>query len=293
MTRWLVTGAGGMLGRDLVTAAGQRGHEVTGLARSQLDIAEQAAVRRALAQWQPAVVVNCAAWTAVDDAEAREGEALAVNGVAVAGLAAACAAQGAALVQLSTDYVFDGQGARPYPEDAEPGPRTAYGRTKLAGEQAVLGQPGLAGYVVRTAWLYGAHGRNFVATMIAKARAGADVQVVDDQHGQPTWTMDVATQIAALIEAGGPPGIYHATSSGATTWFGLAQEVFRLLGADPARVTPIRTAALARPAPRPAYSVLGHDAWGRAGLAPIGNWQPALQRAFPALLATPAPAPAS
>jgi dTDP-4-dehydrorhamnose reductase len=238
-------------------------------------------------------VVNCAGWTAVDDAEAREGDALRLNGAAVGALAAACAAPGSALVQLSTDYVFDGHASQPYPEDGSPAPRTAYGRTKLAGEQAVLEEPGLAGYVVRTAWLYGAHGPNFVATMIQKACAAAYVQVVDDQRGQPTWTVDVGTQIIALIESAARPGVYHATSSGDTTWFGLAQEVFRLAGADPALVTPTRTAALARPAPRPAYSVLGHAAWDRAGLAPIGDWQAALRRAFPELAAVAAATPAT
>jgi len=129
----------------------------------------------------------------------------------------------------------------------------------------VLGQPGLRGYVLRTAWLYGAHGGSFVRAMIGKARSPEPVQVVDDQRGQPTWTMDVAGRIAALIGAAAPPGIYHATSSGETTWFGLAQEVFRLVGADPDRISPVSSAALARPAPRPGYSVLGHDAWARAG----------------------------
>ncbi len=200
-------------------------------------------------------------------------------------LAAGCAARGAALVQLSTDYVFAGDGQEPYPEDGTPAPRTAYGRTKLAGEQAVLGQPGLAGYVVRTAWLYGAHGANFAATMIRKERAGAEVRVVDDQHGQPTWTTDVADRILALIQSAAPPGVYHATSSGATTWFGFAQEVFRLLGADPARVSSTGSADLARPAPRPGYSVLGHTRWRAAGLAPIGDWRQALGQALPALAA--------
>jgi dTDP-4-dehydrorhamnose reductase len=285
MSRWLVTGAGGMLGRDLVTVLDGRDAAVTGLSRSDLDITDAGAVRAALARWQPDVVVNCAAWTAVDDAEAHEDAALRVNGLAVAGLAAQCAAAGCALVQLSTDYVFDGQASQPYPEDGAPAPQTAYGRTKLAGEQAVLGQPGLRGYVLRTAWLYGAHGSSFIRAMIGKARSTGPVQVVDDQRGQPTWTMDVAGQIASLIGAAAPPGVYHATSSGETTWFGLAQEVFRLVGADPARISPISSAALARPAPRPGYSVLGHDAWMRAGLAPIGDWQPALREALPGLLA--------
>ena len=294
MTRWLVTGARGMLGRDLVTVLEHRGAAVTGLSRTDLDITDTGAVGDALARWRPDVVVNCAAWTAVDDAEASEDAALRVNGEAVAGMAACCAAQGAALVQVSTDYVFDGMGREPYPEDGQPAPRTAYGRTKLAGERAVLEQPGLAGYVVRTAWLYGAHGPSFVATMIRKEQELQQVQVVDDQSGQPTWSADVADRIHALITSAAAPGIYHATSSGETTWFGLAQEVFRLRGADPDRVQPSKSSALARPAPRPAYSVLGHAAWERAGLAPIGDWRHALQRGLPGLVAVTAAAePAS
>ncbi len=290
MSRWLVTGARGMLGRDLVSLLERRGEAVTGLSRSDLDITDAGAVRDALARWRPAVVVNCAAWTAVDDAEASEDAALRVNGGAVAGLAACCASQGAALVQVSTDYVFDGRGREPYPEDGLPAPRTAYGRTKLAGERAVLEQAGLAGYVVRTGWLYGAHGPSFVATMIRKERGRETVHVVDDQRGQPTWSMDVADRIHALIASPAAPGIYHATSSGETTWFGLAREVFRALGADPARVRPATSSAVARPAPRPAYSVLGHAAWERAGLTPIGDWQQALQRGLPGLAAMAATA---
>lgn len=228
------------------------------------------------------MVVNCAAWTSVDDAEAHEEEALAVNGGGAANLAAACAAAGhTRLVQLSTDYVFAGTSAQPYGEDDIPAPRTAYGRTKLAGERAVLDRLPDAGYVVRTAWLYGAHGPSFVRTMIALERRRPTVDVVDDQYGQPTWTADVAGQIVALIHAAASPGIYHATSSGQTTWFGLAREIFQLLGADPARVNPIPSSALTRPAPRPAYSVLGHGAWTRSGIPPIGDWRPALERGFP------------
>ncbi len=277
-----------------MTVLEERGEAVTGLSRADLDITDAGAVQEALARRQPDVVVNCAAWTAVDDAEASEGAALRVNGEAVSGLAACCAAQGAALVQVSTDYVFDGQGRQPYPEDGRPAPRTAYGRTKLAGERAALEQPGLAGYVVRTAWLYGAHGPSFVATMTRKARGQELVHVVDDQRGQPTWSKDVADRIHALVASAAAPGIYHATSGGETTWFGLAREVFRLLGADPDRVLPATSSTLARPAPRPAYSVLGHAAWERAGLTPIGGWQQALQRGLPGLAAVAAatePAP--
>jgi dTDP-4-dehydrorhamnose reductase len=233
------------------------------------------------------VVVNCAAWTAVDDAEAHEDEALAVNGTGPAHVAAAIAAGSAAagcrLVHLSTDYVFAGDAAAPYAEHAVPGPRTAYGRTKLAGEQAVRGLLPQAGTVVRTAWLYGAHGPNFVRTMIRLEHERPAVDVVADQRGQPTWTADVARQVIALAGSGAPAGVYHATSSGVATWFDLAREVFLLLGADPDRVRAVSTSAFPRPAPRPAYSVLGHDAWASAGLQPIGDWRLSLRRAFPAL----------
>ena len=283
VTSWLVTGASGMLGRDLVTLLERDGETVTGLTRQQLDIADAAAVRDVFLGVLPEVVVNCAAWTAVDDAEEHEANALAVNGRGAANLVAACAAGGARMVQMSTDYVFAGTAIRPYAESDTPAPRTAYGRTKLAGEEAVRDGLREGGYVVRTAWLYGAHGANFVRTMIRLAGERSEVAVVNDQHGQPTWTCDVAGQIIALIQRAAAPGIYHATSSGETTWFGFAREVFRLLDADPARVTPTASSALFRSARRPAYSVLGHDGWARAGIAPIADWRHALRRAFPAL----------
>jgi dTDP-4-dehydrorhamnose reductase len=292
VTRWLVAGAGGMLGTDLMAALASRGEAVTGLDRAGLDVTDAASVTDAIARHRPEVVVNCAAWTAVDDAEASEEQALAVNAGYAARLAAGCAVAGARMVQVSTDYVFAGDAGRlagdagrPYAEDDVPAPRTAYGRTKLAGERAVLDRLPGSGYIVRTAWLYGAHGGNFVRTMIKLEDQRPTVDVVDDQHGQPTWTADVASQIIALIHAAAPPGIYHATSSGQTTWFGLAREIFGLLGADPDRVRPVPSSALSRPAPRPAYSVLGHGAWARLGVPPIGEWRSALHRAFPELLA--------
>ena len=283
MTTWLVTGAAGMLGRDVVDLLDQRPDtKIVGLVRSELDITDGAAVRAAMADHRPGVVVNCAAWTAVDDAESKEADALRVNGDGVRALAAACAAARARLIHVSTDYVFDGAASAPYAEDAMPAPRSAYGRTKLAGERAVRELLPASGYVVRTAWLYGAHGPNFVATMIRLAAERETVDVVADQRGQPTWSRDVAARIVALPDAA-PPGIYHATSSGETTWYGLAKEVFRLLGADPDRVRPTTSDRFPRPAPRPAYSVLGHDAWHRAGLAPLRRWRPALGEAFPVL----------
>jgi dTDP-4-dehydrorhamnose reductase len=285
MTRWLVTGAGGMLGTDLVAALVSRAEPVTGMDRAGLNVTDAAAVTDAIVRSRPDVVVNCAAWTAVDDAEAGEEQALAVNAGGAANLATACAGIGARLVQVSTDYVFSGDASRPYAEDDVPAPRTAYGRTKLAGERAVLGRLPGSGYVVRTAWLYGAHGPSFVRTMIRLQDQRPTVDVVDDQHGQPTWTADVVRQIIALVHASATPGIYHATSGGQTSWFGLAREIFGLLGADQSRVRPIPSSALSRPAPRPANSVLGHGAWAGSGIAPIGEWRTALHRAWPSLLA--------
>ena len=281
MNRWLIAGAGGMLGRDLAAALRAAGADVTALTRQDLDVTDEAAVRAALRRGRPDVVVNCAAWTAVDDAEAHEDEALRVNGGGAAYLAAGCAAAGARLVHLSTDYVFRGDARRPYAEHDAAAPLTAYGRTKLAGEQAVLKLLPETGYVVRTAWLYGAHGPNFVRTMIRLERERPSVDVVADQRGQPTWTADVAGQVIALTRSRAAAGVYHATSSGEATWFELAREVFRLRGADPERVRATTTGAFPRPAPRPAYSVLGHGAWAGAGIEPIGDWRLALRRAFP------------
>jgi dTDP-4-dehydrorhamnose reductase len=299
VTRWLITGAAGMLGTDLVALLTASGEPVTALSRSDLDITDPGAVAAAVEAAKPTVVVNCAAWTAVDDAESHEEAALAINAHAVASLATACRSAGAALVQPSTDYVFDGSATSPYAEDAVPAPRTAYGRTKLAGERAALAILPEAAYVVRTGWLYGRHGTNFVRTMLRLAQSGTSPAVVDDQRGQPTWSADVARQIHSLIRVGAPSGIYHATSSGETTWFGLAEEAFNLFAASrppidgsagvgsryPAPI-PTTSAAYQRPAPRPAYSVLGHAAWTTAGISPIPDWRDALHRAFPALLAS-------
>ena len=300
MTRWLVTGAAGMLGRDLTDLLLAKGEEFTPLVRADLDITDPEAAARAVGSVKPDVVVNCAAWTAVDAAEEHEEEALAINCHGAANLAAACASVGALLVQPSTDYVFDGNASAPYAEDAPTAPAGAYGRTKAAGEQAVRAALPDASYIVRTAWLYGAHGKNFVKTMLRLAANGTAPGVVADQHGQPTWTADVAAQIYALIGTSAPTGVYHATSSGQTTWYGFADEIFALYhdqthkhdqdqGEDSERLQlaprPIATAEFPTPAKRPAYSVLGHEAWHAAGVAPIGDWKDALHRAFPAILA--------
>ncbi|MED7928130.1 dTDP-4-dehydrorhamnose reductase [Nonomuraea sp. LP-02] len=274
--RWLITGAGGMLAADVLDRLTRTGEPVLALGRAELDVCDRRAVREFVAAYRPGAVINCAGWTAVDDAETHEAKALAVNGHAVRWLAEACEGAGARLLQVSTDYVFDGAAAGPYEEDDPTGPLNAYGRTKLAGERAALdhGQ-----YVVRTAWLYGARGTNFVRTMIRLAAERPLVNVVDDQRGQPTWAADLAGNLVRLARADLPPGVYHATSSGETSWHGFAREIFALLGADPERVRPVPTADFPRPARRPANSVLAC----RRG-EPIRHWREALHAAWPVLV---------
>jgi dTDP-4-dehydrorhamnose reductase len=280
--RWLVTGAGGMLGQDLAAVLTARGAQFTAATRAELDVTDPAAVRSAVPGY--AVVVNAAGWTDVDGAETHETAATAVNGDGVANLATACAAAGARLLHVSTDYVFPGDAGQPYPEDAPTSPINAYGRSKLAGEAAVVRLLPDAGYVVRTAWLYSPRGRNFVTTMLRLAAERDHLNVVDDQLGQPTWSYALAER---LVELGGaaragtaPAGIYHGTASGQTTWYGLAREVFALGGLDPDRIRPITSDRYPLPARRPAYSVLGHSRWAAAGLDPLPDWRATLAKAL-------------
>ena len=280
--RWLVTGAAGMLGQDAVDRLRAGGHEAVATDRDTLDITDPAAVRAAVAGFD--VVLNCAAYTAVDDAEAHEDLAALINATGPAVLASATAAAGVRLVQISTDYVFDGAATEPYREDAPSAPRSAYGRTKAAGERAVR-ESGGEHLIVRTAWLYGARGPCFPKTIARLALGRDSLSVVDDQIGQPTWTVDVADLVVRLVEAGAPTGTYHATSSGAVSKHGFAQAIVAALGKDPAMVEPTTSAAFVRPAPRPAYSVLGHEALERIGIEPIGPWLERWALAAPSVLA--------
>ncbi|MGN6130356.1 MAG: dTDP-4-dehydrorhamnose reductase [Nocardioidaceae bacterium] len=269
--RWLVTGAAGMLGTDLVTLLRERGEAVTAITRADLDLTDPTAVTTAVAGHD--VVVNCAAWTAVDDAQEHEAEATVVNADGPRLLAHACATNGARLAHVSTDYVFDGSATRPYAEDAPTNPTSAYGRSKAAGEHAVRRALPADHLIVRTAWLYGAHGGCFPKTIARVARERGSVKVVDDQVGQPTWTADVADVVHRLVTAHVPAGTFHATSSGRCSWFDFAREVVAAAGLDPALVQRTTSADFVRPAPRPAYSVLGHDALKAHGVAPIGPWR--------------------
>ncbi|GGN09419.1 NAD(P)-dependent oxidoreductase [Terrabacter tumescens] len=271
--RALVTGASGMLAHDLVPALRQAGWVVTAMDRNDLDVTDPAECVAAIDGHD--LVVNGAAYTAVDDAETHEAAAFAVNAVGAANVARACSRAAARLVHVSTDYVFEGTATEPYAVDQPVAPRTAYGRTKAAGEWAVRALCHDS-WVVRTAWLYGAGGPNFVSTMLRLAGERETLSVVNDQVGQPTWTVDLADLIVRLVDAEAPFGIHHGTSRGQTTWFGFARAVFELNGLDPERVLPTTTEAFPRPAKRPAWSVLSHESLHRCHVVPIGDWRGSL-----------------
>ncbi len=245
--RLLVTGAAGMLGRDVVAAAADAGHEVVPLARAELDITDADAVRTAVRDARPDAVINCAAWTDVDGAEANEEAATAVNGAGAGNLAAAAPY----LVHVSSDYVFDGEAHEPYREDAATAPRSAYGRSKLAGELAV-GRERAA--IVRASWLFGPHGRNFVDTMRGLGAERDEVAVVTDQVGCPTYTGHLATALVTIAERG-LTGVLHVAGGGHCSWFELAVATFEEAGL-PTRVRPTTSDEFRRPAPRPAFSAL-------------------------------------
>lgn len=267
--RVLVTGAAGMLGRDMTARLAGR-HDVTGV-DMDVDVTDAAAVRACVDAVRPEAVFHLAAWTDVDGAEASEDAARAVNADGARNVAAAAAAVGAAMVLPSTDYVFDGRAGRAYAEDDAPSPLGAYGRTKLEGERLALAAHPAGVRVARTAWLYGAGGRNFVDTMRALAADRDEVTVVADQEGCPTWTRDLAPALEYLL--GCPPGVYHAAGGGSVTWAAFAEAVFAESGLE-CRVVPITTAEFGRPAPRPAYSPL---AVTRAGAPRLRHWREALR----------------
>lgn len=276
-----MTGAYGMLGSDLVGVLRAKGAKVAESDRDTLDISDAEAVSEKVAGAD--IVVNCAAYTAVDAAEAEEDLALVVNGNGPGVLARECAKAGTRLIHVSTDYVFSGVASEPYSEDSALDPRSAYGRTKAEGEREVLASKADA-LIVRTAALYGARGTCFPRTIAKAGRERGSLRVVDDQITQPTWTKDLADLILRLVEADAPTGIYHGTSSDQTSWFGFAKEIVRTAGLGDI-VSPCATSDFPRPATRPAYSVLKHDTLVAAGVEPIGNWLDRWHVAAPTVLA--------
>ncbi len=259
-----------MLGTDLCEVLAEHSEDVTGLGSADLDVRDSEAVRVAVRQQQ--VVVNAAGWTAVDEAETNEAAAFAVNAVGAYNVARAAREAGARTVQISTDYVFDGLSKSSYLPSHPQSPCSAYGRTKAAGEWAVRSADPTS-IVVRTAWLYGEHGSNFVKTMLQVAKEDDVVSVVSDQTGQPTWTRDLSEYIVALVRADVPGGYYHGTNAGEVSRDNLARTIFELTGLDAGRVVSCSSGDYALPARRPPYSVLAHA----PGDPPMRSWSDALK----------------
>lgn len=289
--RVLITGSGGMLAHDLIPALSAAGHAVTALGRAELDVAHtphlQDLIRHASAPWD--WIINCAAYTAVDQAEREPMAAFRANAIGPGALAAWAKANGARLITISTDYVFDGQGSRPYAEDDPTDPRTVYGKTKRTGEENALGEDPRS-VIVRTAWLFGRKGKCFPRAMMDRAREGLPLRVVNDQTGCPTPTDELASALVRLLEANPAGGIYHLCGPEAMTWFDFAERVFAraaITVPDFARpdVLPVASSEFPTPAQRPAWSVLGTKRADALGVTPLGNLDPAIDRFVAAWLA--------
>ncbi|MDQ1401993.1 MAG: dTDP-4-dehydrorhamnose reductase [Actinomycetota bacterium] len=277
----LITGAGGQIGHDLISAF--EGWDVVATDRTTLDVASRDSVLQAITSASPDAVVHTACWTAVDACESDPDKAMAVNALGTRHVAEAARLVGAHLCYISTDYVFDGTSTTPYTEWDDTNPQSVYGRSKLGGELEL--DPTQT--IVRTSWVCGLHGSNFVKTMLRLADAGGEITVVDDQHGCPTFSADLAGMIRRLV-AGRRPGTFHVTNSRPTTWFELAREVFTLAGHDAERVRPVAAADLQppRPAPRPAYSVLDNAALRLSGIPLLPDHAEPLERLVKELLSS-------
>ncbi|MGH9181073.1 MAG: dTDP-4-dehydrorhamnose reductase [Acidimicrobiales bacterium] len=275
MSRTFVTGASGQLGRELVPALTDIGHEVTAVDQDDLDVGDRDQVLQLVGAVRPDTVVHAAAWTDVDGCQTDPDRAFRVNALGTRHVAGAARGAGARVLYLSSDYVFDGRAGRALHEWDAPNPLSVYGRSKLAGEQ-VLGPDDT---VVRTSWLCGRHGRNFVKTVLDRCGRGEFLTVVDDQHGMPTFADDLAAMIARLVSAR-LPGTFHVTNQGPTTWFQLARDTLAAAGLDTGLVQPVTTADLdpPRPAPRPAYSVLDNAALRLSGLPLLADHHEPLER---------------
>lgn len=267
----LVLGAGGMLGREVSDVVSGQGHAVDAATRTEVDVRHTAQIARRMAG--VGAVINCAAFTDVDGCESAEGEATEINGEAVGALAAVCAERRCRFVHVSTDYVFAGDAKSPYSEEDPIDPQSAYGRSKARGERLAL-QHG--GHIVRTSWLFGPTGPNFVETMLSLADRGQAIRVVDDQVGCPTYTRDLALALVRIATAAEvPPQRFHFANPPSTSWFGFAQQIFRVFDRA-VDITPCATEEFPRPAPRPAYSVLDSSRYASWSGTSIPSWQEAL-----------------
>jgi dTDP-4-dehydrorhamnose reductase len=282
---WLIVGGNGQLGTSLAHVLKQCGIDFKTSVSADLDIRSLAGTSSLIKTLEPSVIINAAAWTDVDAAESDTCGARSVNVEGTYNLVLAAKEVDAIFVQVSTDYVFSGVGSLPWNEDDVRNPVSVYGLTKAEGEDKVLLNYPKRSYVFRTAWLYSQQGKNFakIMTKIALKDKG-EVRVVNNQIGQPTFALDLASKIVEAVKSEVQFGIYHATNSGQASWFEFAQEIFKLSGADVSRISPISASQFIRPAMRPAYSVLGHKAWESTNVSSMRDWRVALSEAMPTII---------
>lgn len=284
----LVTGAGGQLGQEFVRLENHQ-DKVIGLSRTELDITDEEQCRRIIEEWKPDVILHSAAYTAVDRAETDTDTAYAVNVLGTKNIAEAAERVRAKFCYISTDYVFDGMGIMPYEVGHPTAPRSVYGRTKLEGEQIAAAVCSKA-FIVRTSWVYGKYGNNFVKTMLRLANNHREISVVNDQFGAPTYTYDLAVLLRELVRSD-RYGTYHASNVGVCTWFEFAKAIFEEAGIEGVAVRPCLTDQFPRPAPRPAYSVLSHTSLIEAGFKPLRHWKEALRDYLSGLVGTSGASP--
>ena len=285
MTSFLILGGSGILGSEVIRCAEKSGLDYVAPQSSDLDIRNKSLVDEFMSNFQPDWIINCAAWTDVDGAEDSTSSADQLNAQAVGNLAAAALKSGSSLIHFSTDYVFDGNSSSAYEVSDSTNPINQYGASKLGGERAVIDSGLESGYVVRTSWLYGAQGKNFVKTMARKALNGELVNVVDDQIGSPTSARDLATATFEIVNMKPKSGIYHFANQGNCSWYEFAQEIFRLAEAPIEMVKPIGSGAFKVKAKRPKNSVLSTEKWQDSNLGKIPRWKDSLEVLFPEVLA--------
>ena len=280
---WLVLGANGQLGQELINLLKTRNIEAIGTDQKEIDFTKPNEIAEKLKKLNPSHIVNCGAYTQVDKAEEEPELANLINAQAVGVIAKFAAKEKIPFVHISTDYVFDGTATSPYLENEKVNPKSVYGSSKALGEKETIDNNSSA-YILRTAWVYGEYGNNFPKVIAKKLKNNEQLNVVNDQIGSPTWTFDLASAIVEVLEKKPEPGIYHVTNSESCSWFQFAQEIAKSINADINLVKPTDSKSFVRPAVRPKYSVLSNSKWEKAGLTPLRSWKAAWDKAAPTVL---------
>jgi len=285
MNRILLLGGSGILGSEVARQFQAENFEYIAPRSSELDIRDERQLENYILDFKPNWIINCAAWTDVEGAEDSFEAALLLNENVVKKIAELANKIDCQVIHISTDYIFDGTSSTPYVEDSPVSPINRYGESKLLGELALLKALPTAAYILRTSWLYGINGKNFVKTIAKKALHSEAARVVDDQEGSPTSARDLAQGIIGLIKIQPPTGIYHFSNTGSCSWFELARDIYQKVGANPTLVEPIQSSTLDMKAARPRYSLLSKEKWNSAGLFEIPDWEHSLDELLPEILA--------